>query len=358
MKRSVKLFERLLDTDVKADLLTFFHNNASMSDTAEGLARKIGRNATEVQHELEDLVELGILRKAEVYSFGLDRDREIQDAISKQLALGEITGPEGVSGEVGAQGIQIPKVATGLDVLDRAIPDGLPASSAVMILSDPGAGEESLLAHLVSLYMQAGKFVLYVTLDNFPANIRQIVQSHLTKGGVDWSSLTFIDSYSKTVGVESDETHIVDPENLSAISIAISEVMSERTLSLMVMDSFNTLIRKRGVRSATEFLRVLVARSRQARCLCLVTMNRKAFHPAIVASAEDIVDGVIELKIEENPEGIARSLRILKMVGAKHLTAWIPYDISDEGKFVPDESGRAAGVLRGRSATGSRDQSS
>ena len=62
MKRSMKLFERLLDSDVKADLLTLFHNNAHLADTSEGLAKRIGRNATECQRELEDLVELGILR--------------------------------------------------------------------------------------------------------------------------------------------------------------------------------------------------------------------------------------------------------------------------------------------------------
>ena len=63
-------------------------------------------------------------------------------------------------------------------------------------------------------------------------------------------------------------------------------------------------------------------------------MNRKAFHPAMVASAQDIVDGVIELRVEESPEGIARSIRILKMVGTKHVTTWTHYDISDEGKFI------------------------
>jgi KaiC/GvpD/RAD55 family RecA-like ATPase len=102
----------------------------------------------------------------------------------------------------------------------------------------------------------------------------------------------------------------------------------------MIIDSFNTLIRRRGVRSAIELLRVLVARTRQARCLCFVTMNRKAFHPAIVASAQDIVDGVIELKADEGEEGITRSLRVLKMLGTKHLTTWVSYDISDQGGFI------------------------
>jgi len=335
-KRPMKLFERLLDTDVKADLLTLFHNNVRLADTSEGLAKRIGRSPTEVQRELEDLVELGILRKVEVYSFGVDRDREIQDAISKQLALGQITGSETVLG-VSDVTRQAPKISTGLDFLDKLLPEGLPSTSTIVLLSDPGAGEENLLSHFVTRVVQSGTSVLYITLDNFPPNIRQSVQSHLKGESLDWSSLVFIDCYSQTVGVESDEPNAADPENLSAISIAISNILTQRHISMIILNSFNTLIRKRGGHSAIEFLRVLVARTRQAKCLCLVTMNRKAFHPAIVASAQDIADGVIELKVDESPEGIALSLRVFKMVGAKHSTGWAQYVISDEGEFVPAE---------------------
>jgi len=336
----MKLFERLLDTDVKADLLTLFHNNANLSETPDALARKIGRNPVEVQRELEDLVELGILKKAEVYSFGMDRDKEIQDAISKQLALGEIGGTEGVVGPPGTSARQVPKISAGVQVIDNLLPDGLPATCTIVLLSDPGAGEENLLAHMVARHIQSGKTVVYVTLDNFPPNIRQAVHARVTQGNVDWSSLVFVDCYSKTVGVESEEPDALDPENLSAISIAISDVMSRSEVSLIVVDSFNTLIRKRGGHSAVEFLRVLVARTRQAKCLCLVTMNRKAFHPAIVASAQDIVDGVIELKVDEEGQGIALSLRILKMVGTKHSTAWERYKIDDDGELISANTDR------------------
>lgn len=125
----------------------------------------------------------------------------------------------------------------------------------------------------------------------------------------------------------------MDPENLSAVSIAVSDIMTERAVSLIVLNSFNTLIRKRGGHSALEFLRVLVARTRQAKCLALVTMNRKAYHAAQVASVEDIVDGVIELKVEEHEDGIERSLRVFKMVGAKHSTTWTGYKVTDDGDF-------------------------
>ena len=110
--------------------------------------------------------------------------------------------------------------------------------------------------------------------------------------------------------------------------------MSKKAIALIVVNSFSTLIRKRGGHSAIEFLRVLVARSRQTRCLSLLTMNRKAFHPAIVASAQDVADGVIELRTEERLDEIVRSIRIPKMTGVRHSTAWLSYEILDNGAFV------------------------
>lgn len=334
-KRPPKIFERLLDSDVKADLLTLFHNNANLTETPEGLARRIGRSPTEVQNELNDLVELGILDRVEVYSFGLDRDKEIQDAISKQLALAEVAGAVGPSGELP---LEVPRIAAGLEILDPLLPEGLPMASTILILSDPAAGEENMLAHFVSQQIEAGKSVLYITLDNFPPNIRHYVQLHLTSKSMDLSRLLFVDCYSKTVGVESEEPNVVDPEDLSAISIAISDVLTKIPVSLMVLDSFNTLVRKRGARTAIEFLRLLVGRTRQANSLTLLTMSRKAWHPAIVASAEDTAQGVIELKVEEREEGIERSLRVFKMVGVKHSTSWSRYDISDGELVTPGES--------------------
>jgi len=328
----MKLFERLLDTDVKADLLTIFHNNANLSDTPEGLARRLGRSAGEVQRELDDLVGLGILRKVEVYAFGGDRDKEIQDAISKQLAQDEIPGRIGTTGDLAPENLEVAKVSTGMALIDQLLPEGLPMASTMLILSDSGAGHENMVAHIVGEQMEGKKSVLYITLDNFPPNIQRSIQPHLTEKA-DWARLLFIDGYSKTVGVESEESQSVDPENLSAISIAISDMLTENPISLIVLDSFNTLIRKRGLRSAIEFLRVLVARTRQAKCLGIVTMSRKAFPFAFMANAQDVVDGVIELKVEESPDGMEQSLRILKMVGAKHSTAWTRYKIADDGEL-------------------------
>jgi KaiC/GvpD/RAD55 family RecA-like ATPase len=309
-------------------MLTLFTNNPEMAETAEGLAKKIGCTPAEAQNEIEDLLGLGILKKEEVYTFAPDRNKEIQDAISKQLILGEATVAEaGVS-------VEIPRSPTGIEVLDGALPSGMPNVGAILILSDPGAGHENLVGYFVGRQIAAERAVLYITLDTFPDTVRQLVGPYVSNDKLDSTRLTFIDCYSKGVGVESDEDYTPNAENLSEISVSISEIMAKRKISLLVLDSFNTLVRNRGVRSAVEFLRVFVARTRQAGSLSLVTMNRRAFHPAIIASAQDIVDGVIEMKLDETPEGSSRSLRILRLIGTKHLNSWIRYDISDDGRLV------------------------
>ncbi len=236
-----------------------------------------------------------------------------------------------------AERLRAPTVATGLDVIDALLPDGIPLPSTILVLSDPGASEEDLLEELVAQEIKRGKTVLYISLDNLPSDIRNDVQSHSAVRNADWSHLIFIDGYSKTVGFESEGSSVVDPENLSAIGIAISAVTCKPPVSLMVLDSLDTIIRKRGGHSAMEFLRLFVARTRQANCLAIAAMNRKAWYPALVASAEDIVEGVMELKVEEESDGqLHRSLRILKMVGAKYSTAWSRYDLSDDGVLVKE----------------------
>jgi len=50
-----------VDTFVKWDVVTYFHNNPHAADTAENIARVTGREAHEVETNLPDLVNAGVL---------------------------------------------------------------------------------------------------------------------------------------------------------------------------------------------------------------------------------------------------------------------------------------------------------
>lgn len=84
------MYGKLLSSDTKADLLMLFHNNPGLTDTIEGVARRIGRTASEIEADVKDLVDLGVLvkqrfGKLDVVSFDTNKDTQIQEIISNQL---------------------------------------------------------------------------------------------------------------------------------------------------------------------------------------------------------------------------------------------------------------------------------
>lgn len=82
VEQTKNILERLLSSDVKADLLVLFHKNPGLIDTMEGIGRRIGRMTSAVDAEIRDLVEMGLLKvkiigAAQVYSLDKTRNKSI-----------------------------------------------------------------------------------------------------------------------------------------------------------------------------------------------------------------------------------------------------------------------------------------
>ena len=97
MTTAETLLQRLLSSQIKLDLLFLFHADPHLSDDLEGLAHRIRRTPREIEADLEDLVELGILKKMridnrDVIVLDSARDEEIQRIIAKHLAQGQNSG--------------------------------------------------------------------------------------------------------------------------------------------------------------------------------------------------------------------------------------------------------------------------
>jgi predicted transcriptional regulator len=90
MKGETEMIDRLLSSDVKADLLALFHNNPGLTDRIDGLARRIGRAASEIEADVKELIDLGALSKkrtgeSEVIYCDRMNDMEIQQIVSNRL---------------------------------------------------------------------------------------------------------------------------------------------------------------------------------------------------------------------------------------------------------------------------------
>jgi len=81
------IFAELFSSEVKVDLLVLFHQNPGIADSAEGVARRIGRSGKDIESDLSDFVKLGILRVRSTKNgtgiIQLDRskDEEMQKAL-------------------------------------------------------------------------------------------------------------------------------------------------------------------------------------------------------------------------------------------------------------------------------------
>ena len=84
------ILQRLLSSDVKADLLVLFHKNPGLIDTMEGIARRIGRVTSAVEAEIRDLVAMGLLKvkfigAAQVYALDKVRDKRVLDEAANHI---------------------------------------------------------------------------------------------------------------------------------------------------------------------------------------------------------------------------------------------------------------------------------
>ncbi len=80
----------LLATETRADLVSIFRKNPGLIDSAEGIARRVGRNGGAIQADLQELVKLGILKTRrfgdnEVISLDRARDKTIQNEVGEYL---------------------------------------------------------------------------------------------------------------------------------------------------------------------------------------------------------------------------------------------------------------------------------
>jgi len=201
----------------------------------------------------------------------------------------------------------------------------------LLLMGDPGTAKRELCLEFVAKSLRKERRVVYLALEESPQEIR----ASLGVIGVDVARLersrdfVVIDCYSPQIGLASKEEFSADPNNLSELSIVVSKALppGKRVQGLFVLDSLDTLIRKRGLTSSLELIRTLRAKTRMAKFDSIVTLNRQAFPTAILAAAQEAVDGVFEMKVQEEPTGLTRYLRVPKMRGASHHTAWIAYEL-------------------------------
>jgi predicted transcriptional regulator len=88
-----ELLERLLSSESKGELLMLFHKNPGLVDSMEGVARRIGKGPEQIDGDVKDFIEMGLLKttaagKMVLISFSKERDKEIQESVTRYIKGG------------------------------------------------------------------------------------------------------------------------------------------------------------------------------------------------------------------------------------------------------------------------------
>ena len=81
------LIERLLSSESKGELLSLFHKNPGLIDSLEGVARRIGKGKDDIEADVKDFLEMGLLKslsvgKMNLLSLSREKDMELQASMA------------------------------------------------------------------------------------------------------------------------------------------------------------------------------------------------------------------------------------------------------------------------------------
>jgi predicted transcriptional regulator len=85
------MLSKLLSSETKGELLILFRKNPGVIDTIEGVALRIGRKPRNIEADVKEFLELGLLSRkrigrAEVIFLNVEKDKKIQEIVAKHLA--------------------------------------------------------------------------------------------------------------------------------------------------------------------------------------------------------------------------------------------------------------------------------
>lgn len=154
----------------------------------------------------------------------------------------------------------------------------------------------SLYVNLLKYLVSRKYGVVYVCVDRPFSSIKKV----LDKDKFNYKSVLFIDTatlISSKAAVESRCRYVRSPENLTDLSIALSEAISSfaGAQSCVIIDSASTLFVYNKVSTVAKFIHLSSAKVRQYNSKCLIFFNNSCSYELLEDQIESFVDEVIRI---------------------------------------------------------------
>ncbi len=253
---------------------------------------------------------------------------------------------------------------TGVEVLDSAVPNGIPRNTMIVLHGEGGTGKSVFLASIAYNRLLVGEPVLFVTLDDDPVSLLQLFESFGWKLDEYIAKNLFrvIDCFSyrvKTPGSPPNYVfRVVNPREPNDLVEALSAAMNEMGMNskgAIFIDSLNELLSQSEITSALETVKMIRAVAPKTRRVSVYATLHTGIESLqeILFTLEYTVDGIIEFRYDPTLAQLGmpiKQLQVRKLRGTRHAAVSIPYSINSHG-IRPVDPQKITGLLKSLAST-------
>jgi KaiC/GvpD/RAD55 family RecA-like ATPase len=213
-------------------------------------------------------------------------------------------------------------VSTGLEQLDSLLGgEGYPEKSSILVAGPPGVGKEALGYWFIRSGLLSSEPCVYVTHLAVSEVLDDMRAFHVPKGKLPF-------------WIAQDGSDVrCDINDLTGLSSKIKEIIQKKTLEgtrvRVVTDILSSLLMLNPPDAIYRFFNQLLSDSKRNNAVFLATIEEGMHQPQVLASMEQLFDGVLELRLYEKGPRIEPLFRVRKMRGLMPQPKYFRYDFAD-----------------------------
>lgn len=204
---------------------------------------------------------------------------------------------------------------------------GFPEYYTILSINEPGVGSDGYNMPLIKESIDKNESVIYITTQDDPEDIKRTASAY----GIDideyeGKSFLFIDVYSSEEGrIYEKGINVSNMSNLNELSIAIEKTscMMQKPLKI-IFNSLSSLFLYNDSELVLRFVRNINAKTKTKYGLILYVLQDGAHDTQIISTLRYLVEGVIEIKFDEERE---RKMRYLHFKGMDVDSSWRSFSI-------------------------------
>jgi len=199
--------------------------------------------------------------------------------------------------------------SSGIPALDNLLVKGYPSKSAILVVGPSGSVKQSLLYHFIQDGLVRGDACLYVTrLSN-----KEVLED--AKGfGIDMDEKGLL-----WLSRDSDQARC-DVGNLASLSFNIKEILRQNANRKIriALDITSSVLIINQTETTYRFLTQLFQEAKKYDAVLLATLEETMHKPDVLASMEQVFDGVVVFKMPTDGSSMRPTLQVRKMRGTPY----------------------------------------